>query len=68
MRYAATNMMAKGLSKGELVKEVQKQRRKGRNQNIRANNFRFGRFYAPRQTGPIAPDLLSADTWIRCLS
>ena len=56
--------MAKGLSKGELAKEV----KKGRNQNIMAHNFRFGRFYAPRQTRPNAPDLLCADTWIRCLS
>ena len=64
MRYAATNMMAKGLSKGELAKEV----KKGRNPNIRAHNFRFGWIHAPRQSRPNAPDLLSADTWIRCLS
>ena len=56
--------MAKGLSKGESAKEVNE----GRNQNIMAHNFRFGWFYAPRQTRPNAPDLLCADTWIRCLS
>ena len=55
--------MAKGLSKGEFAKEVKK-----RNPNIRAHNFRFGRFYAPRQTRPNPPDLLCADTWIGRLS
>ena len=64
MRDAPTNMIAKGLSKGELAREV----KKGRNPNIRAHNFRFGWIHAPRQSRPNAADLLSADTWIRRLS